>query len=145
MCHTVWQQHLPCQFNSRHLYLLSVLSQQHFMQSCHDLHIHLRSDLKAFSFLSSVHWDLSSCKVSHLFISDRYQNRFMTVWGMTMHRLFDDRRPYILIDVKTNLWRVFMCKEALLIWFLLNMLSHMNYICIHFDNCLLLSRFSVSS
>ena len=62
---------------------------------------------------------LAFCKVSHLFISDRYQNRFMTVWGMTMHRLFDDRaRPYILIDVKTNLWRVFMCKKALFIWVL---------------------------
>jgi len=37
VCHTVWQQHSPCQPDSRHLYLLSVLSKQHFMQSCHDL------------------------------------------------------------------------------------------------------------
>ncbi len=60
MCDTVWQQCSSCQSNSRHLHLLLILSQQHFMWLCHDLHLHLRFDLKVFSFSSSIHWDLNS-------------------------------------------------------------------------------------
>jgi hypothetical protein len=56
---------------------------------------------------------------------------------MTMHRLFDDKaKPYILIDVKTNSEES-SCAKKLLYEFLLSMLSHMNYVCIHSDNCLL--------
>jgi len=62
----------------------------------------------------------------------------MTVWGMTMHRLFNDRaKSYILIDVKTNSEESSCAKKLFLYEFLLSMLSHMNYVCIHFDNCLL--------
>jgi len=54
-----------------------------------------------------------------------------------MHRLFDDRvRPYSLIDVKTNSKESSYAKKLFLYGFLLNMLSHMNYVCIHFNNCL---------
>ncbi len=80
---------------------------------------------------------MSHCKVSHLFISDRCQNRFMTVWGMTMHRLFDGKaKPYILIDVKTNSKESSCTKKLFLYESSLSMLSNMNYICIHSDNCL---------
>jgi membrane-associated HD superfamily phosphohydrolase len=55
---------------------------------------------------------------------------------MTMHRLFDDRvRPYSLIDVKTN-FKESSYAKLFLYEFLLNMLSYMNYVCIHSDNCL---------
>jgi len=58
----------------------------------------------------------------------------MTVWGMTIHRLFDDKvRPYILVDVKTNSEESSCAKKLFLYEFLLSMLSYMNYICIHFD------------
>ncbi len=57
---------------------------------------------------------------------------------MTMHRLFNDRvRPYILIDVKTNSEESSCAKKLFLYEFLLSMLSNMNYVCIHSDNCLL--------
>ncbi len=57
---------------------------------------------------------------------------------MTMHRLFDDRvKSYILIDVKTNSEESSCAKKLFLYEFLLSMLSHMNYIYIHSDNCLL--------
>ncbi len=82
MCHTVWQQHSSCQFNSRHLYLLSVLSQQHFMWSCHDLHIHSRSDLKVFSFSSSVHWDLNSNLCCCSFFCQHYLSQLSNRWSM---------------------------------------------------------------
>jgi len=53
---------------------------------------------------------------------------------MTMHRLFNDRvKSYILIDVKTNSEESSCAKKLFLYEFLLNMLSYMNYICIHFD------------
>jgi hypothetical protein len=56
---------------------------------------------------------------------------------MTMHRLFNDRaKSYILIDVKTNSEESSCAKKLFLYEFLLSMLSHMNYICIHSDNCL---------
>ncbi len=52
-----------------------------------------------------------------------------------MHRLFDGKaKPYILIDVKTNSEESSCVKKLFLYEFLLNMLSHMNYICIHSDN-----------
>ena len=58
----------------------------------------------------------------------------MTVWGMTIHRLFDDKvRPYILIDVKTNSEKSSCAKKLFLYGSSLSMLSHMNYIHIHFD------------
>jgi len=51
-----------------------------------------------------------------------------------MHRLFDDRaKPYILIDVKTNSEESSCTKKLFLYGFLLNMLSNMNYVCIHSD------------
>ncbi len=57
---------------------------------------------------------------------------------MTMHRLFDDKvRPYSLIDVKTNSEESSCAKKLFLYGFLLSMLSHMNYIHIYSDNCLL--------
>jgi len=56
-----------------------------------------------------------------------------------MHRLFDDRvKPYILIDVKTNSEESSCAKKLFLYGFSLSMLSHMNYIHIHSDNCLFL-------
>ncbi len=62
----------------------------------------------------------------------------MTVWGITMHRLFDDRaRSYILIDVKTNSEESSCAKKPFLYGSSLSMFSHMNYVCIHSDNCLL--------
>ncbi len=55
-----------------------------------------------------------------------------------MHRLFNNRvRSYILVDVKTNSEESSCVKKLFLYEFLLNMLSHMNYICIYSDNCLL--------
>jgi len=57
---------------------------------------------------------------------------------MTIHRLFDDRaKSYILIDVKTNFKESLCAKKLFLYGFLLSMLSYMNYIHIHFNNCLL--------
>jgi len=54
-----------------------------------------------------------------------------------MHRLFDDKaKPYILIDVKTNSEESSCAKKLFLYGFLLSMLSYMNYIHIHSDNCL---------
>ena len=56
---------------------------------------------------------------------------------MTMHRLFNDKvKPYILIDVKTNSEESSCAKKLFLYEFLLSMLSHMNYVHIHSDNCL---------
>jgi len=56
---------------------------------------------------------------------------------MTMHRLFDDKaKPYILIDVKTNSEESSCAKKLFLYGFSLSMLSHMNYVRIHSDNCL---------
>jgi len=80
VCDTVWQQCLFCQFNSKHLHLLLILSQQHFMQSCHDLHLCSRSDLKVFSFLSSVHWDLNSNLCCCSFFCWHYSSHFSTQW-----------------------------------------------------------------
>jgi len=55
-----------------------------------------------------------------------------------MHRLFDDRvKSYILIDVKTNSEESSCMKKLFLYEFSLSMLSNMNYVCIHSDNCLL--------
>jgi len=54
-----------------------------------------------------------------------------------MHRLFDDKaRPYILVDVKTNSEESSCAKKLFLYGSSLSMLSNMNYVCIHFDNCL---------
>ncbi len=55
---------------------------------------------------------------------------------MTMHRLFNDKvRPYSSINVKTNSEESSYAKKLFLYEFLLSMLSHMNYIHIHFDKC----------
>jgi len=55
-----------------------------------------------------------------------------------MHKLFNDRvRSYILVDVKTNSEESSCAKKLFLYEFLLSMLSYMNYVCIHSDNCLL--------
>ncbi len=54
-----------------------------------------------------------------------------------MHRLFDGRaKPYILIDVKTNSEESSCAKKLFLYGSSLSMLSHMNYVRIHSDNCL---------
>jgi len=54
-----------------------------------------------------------------------------------MHRLFDDRvRSSILVDVKTNSEESSCAKKLSLYGFSHSMLSHMNYIHIHSDNCL---------
>ncbi len=57
---------------------------------------------------------------------------------MTMHRLFNGRvKSYILVDVKTNSEESSCVKKLFLYGFSLSMLSHMNYVCIYSDNCLL--------
>ncbi len=62
-----------------------------------------------------------------------------------MHRLFNDRaRSYILVDVKTNSKESSCAKKLFLYEFSLNMLSHMNYICIHFDISSFLRSFRLS-
>jgi len=50
------------------------------MWSCHDLHLHSRSDLKVFSFSSSVHWDLSSNLHCCSFFCQHYSSHFSTWW-----------------------------------------------------------------
>jgi len=55
-----------------------------------------------------------------------------------MHRLFDGKaKPYILIDVKTNSEESSCAKKPFLYGFLLSMLSHINYVCIHFDSLMI--------
>ena len=100
MCHTVWQQHSHCQLNSRHLYLLSVLSQQHFMQSCHDLHLHSRFNLEVFSFSSSVHWDLSSNLCCCSFFCWHYLSHFSTWWPV---QFFSHLSVLWMIKEETNI------------------------------------------
>ncbi len=82
MCDTVWQQCLSCQSNSKHLHLLLILSQQHFMWSCHNLHLHLKSDFEVFLFLSSVHWDLSSNLCCCFFFCQHYLFYFSIWWSV---------------------------------------------------------------
>ena len=54
-----------------------------------------------------------------------------------MHRLFDGKaKPYILINVKTNSEESSCAKKLFLYESSLSMLSHINYICIHFDKFL---------
>lgn len=60
MCCIIWQQCSFCQFNSKHLHLLLILNQQHFIWSCHDLHLHLKSNFEVFSSVNSVHQNLNN-------------------------------------------------------------------------------------
>jgi len=84
------------------LYLLSVSSQQHFMQSCHDLHIHSRFDLKAFSSSSSVHWDLSSNLCCCSFFCQHYLSQLSDRWSM---QFFDHLSVSWMIKEETDMMK----------------------------------------